>query len=602
MSEKAPFLEIKGLTVSYIEDDSIPLPVLKDISFSVNEGEYVAILGHNGSGKSTLAKMINLVDDNVSASGSIIVDGVDVMSPDLTDAQLLDLRRNVGMVFQNPDNQLVATVVEEDVAFGPENLGIPNPELRERVDNALATVGMSQYAHHEPHRLSGGQKQRVAIAGIIAMMPRCMIFDEATAMLDPVGRREVVNTLEMLNRDKGITVLTITHYMDEAARADRVIVLDDGRIILDGKPEEVFAHEKELRLAGLELPQCTSLCRKLSEKLKEQKGVEPTGKFNNIDQCADAILSLADKLETDCAQQLSDSLPRGKEYVKSDDEILRLENVYYTYSKGTPYEMRALDNVSIGIKRGGITGIIGHTGSGKSTFVQLLNGLNRPDCGKVLLSGNDIWEKPKEIGKVRFAVGLVMQYPEYQLFEETVAADIAFGPKNMKLDESEISLRVAEAVEFVGLDKELLDKSPFDLSGGQKRRVAIAGIMAMRPDVLVLDEPAAGLDPRGRREIFRGIREYNRKTGSSVIIVSHSMEDMAEYCDDVIVMAHSQVLLAGDRDYIFSRAEELESVGLDIPRITKLMGKLCDGGLKVNRGLYTVDAAVEELSRIFKLN
>ena len=601
MSKDAPFLEIKGLTVSYIEDDSLPLPALKDISFSVREGEYVAILGHNGSGKSTLAKMITLVDDNVNASGSIIVNGVDVMSPELTDEQLLDLRRNVGMVFQNPDNQLVATVVEEDVAFGPENLGIPNPELRRRVDNALATVGMSEYARHEPHRLSGGQKQRVAIAGIIAMMPRCMIFDEATAMLDPVGRREVVNTLEMLNRDKGITVLTITHYMDEAARADRVIVLDEGEILLDGTPDEVFSHERELRLAGLELPQCTALCRRFSERARDKKGIEFKGNFNNISTCADSILDFARTAEVE-GESADIAVSRGREYAQSEDEILRLENVSYTYSKGTPYEMHALDDVSIGIKKGAVTGIIGHTGSGKSTFVQLLNGLNRPESGRVLLSGKDIWERPKEIGKVRFSVGLVMQYPEYQLFEETVAADIAFGPKNMKIKEGEISLRVAEAIKFVGLDKDLLDKSPFDLSGGQKRRVAIAGIMAMRPDVLVLDEPAAGLDPRGRREIFGGIREYNKKTGCSVIIVSHSMEDMAEYCDDVIVMAHSKVLMAGDRDYVFSRAQELEEVGLDIPRITRLMGKLADGGLPVNRGLYTVESAVEELERIFKLN
>ena len=601
MSKGTPFLEIKGLTVSYLEDEALPLPVLKNVSFSVREGEYVAILGHNGSGKSTLAKMITLVDDNVSAEGSIIVDGVDVMSPDLTDEQLLNLRRNVGMVFQNPDNQLVATVVEEDVAFGPENLGIPNPELRERVDNALATVGMSEYAKHEPHRLSGGQKQRVAIAGIIAMMPRCMIFDEATAMLDPVGRREVVDTIEMLNRDKGITVLTITHYMDEAARADRVIVLDEGEILLDGTPAEVFSHERELKLAGLELPQCTALCRRFSERLKEKNGTEFAGNFNNIDTCAESILNLSNTVKPDCSS-VDTAVSRGRKYEMGDDEILRLENVRYTYSKGTPYEMRALDDVSIGIKKGAITGIIGHTGSGKSTFVQLLNGLNRPESGRVLLSGKDIWEKPKEIGKVRFSVGLVMQYPEYQLFEETVAADIAFGPKNMKLDEKEIALRVEEAMEFAGLDKELREKSPFDLSGGQKRRVAIAGIMAMRPDVLVLDEPAAGLDPRGRREIFGGIREYNEKTGCSVIIVSHSMEDMAEYCDDVIVMAHSKVLMAGDRDYVFSRAHELEEVGLDVPRITRLMGKLADGGLRVNRGLYTVESAVEELVRIFKLN
>ncbi|MBQ9780738.1 MAG: energy-coupling factor transporter ATPase [Clostridia bacterium] len=280
-----PLIDIKHLSYAYREENDRPISVLKDISLSIEKGEYVVILGHNGSGKSTLAKLMNMVvDDYEFAEGEIIVDGINILSEDITDEDVLNLRKTVGMVFQNPDNQLVATIVEEDVAFGPENLGVPNPELRERVDNALATVGMSEYAHHEPHRLSGGQKQRVAIAGIIAMMPRVMIFDESTAMLDPIGRREVVETLEMLNREKGITVLSITHYMDEAARADRVIVLDDGKVLLDGTPTEVFSHGDKLRAAGLELPQCTSLCYELMAA-----GLELEGPFNTPEQCAEAL-------------------------------------------------------------------------------------------------------------------------------------------------------------------------------------------------------------------------------------------------------------------------------------------------------------------------
>ena len=278
---------------------------------------------------------------------------------------------------------------------------------------------------------------------------------------------------------------------------------------------------------------------------------------------------------------------------------IRLENITYRYGKGTPFEIRALDNVSVDIHGGKITGLIGHTGSGKSTLVQLLNGLTRPECGRVLLDGQDIWEKPRDIGNVRFRVGLVMQYPEYQLFEETVYADIAFGPRNMKLSEEEIKERVYESAAFAGVDESLMDKSPFDLSGGQKRRVAIAGIMAMRPEVLVLDEPAAGLDPRGRHTIFQGLRDYNSRTGCTVIIVSHSMEDMAQYCDDVIVMARSRVLMAGDRDHIFSRAEELEAVGLDIPQITKLALLLRQGGMPVPAGLYTGEAAEAALLELF---
>ena len=284
---------------------------------------------------------------------------------------------------------------------------------------------------------------------------------------------------------------------------------------------------------------------------------------------------------------------------RADQPKLRLENINYYYGKGSPFEVKALDGISLDIHAGKLTGIIGHTGSGKSTLVQLLNGLARPGEGRVLLDGEDIWARPKEIGKIRYRVGLVMQYPEYQLFEETVFADIAYGPRNMGLSEAEIKERVHKAAAFAGVNTDLLEKSPFDLSGGQKRRVAIAGIMAMEPEVLVLDEPAAGLDPQGRHTIFRGIREYNRTTGCTVLIVSHSMEDMAQYCDDVVVMAHAKVLMAGDRDYVFSRADELEAVGLDIPQVTKLCQLLRRGGMPMPAGLYTVDAAQETLVRLF---
>lgn len=283
------------------------------------------------------------------------------------------------------------------------------------------------------------------------------------------------------------------------------------------------------------------------------------------------------------------------------DVMLRLEHITYRYSAGTPFEVKALDDVTLDIRRGRITGLIGHTGSGKSTLVQLLNGLTRPEAGRVLLDGQDIWQDPKQIGKVRFRVGLVMQYPEYQLFEETVRADIAFGPRNMRLSGEEIAERVDEAAAFAGVDPSLMDKSPFDLSGGQKRRVAIAGIMAMRPEVLVLDEPAAGLDPQGRRDIFGGIRAYNRKTGSTVVIVSHSMEDMAQYCDDVAVMAHARLLMTGTRDEVFARADELEAVGLDIPVITKLSALLRQGGMPLDPGLYTLEAAEAALAQVFGL-
>ena len=279
------YIKIRNLNFSYKDDEGNPENVLRDLSLDIEKGEYVAVLGHNGSGKSTLAKLLNLViDDYDYFEGSIEIDGMEISSPDMTEDDVYELRKKVGMVFQNPDNQIVATIVEEDVAFGPENLGLPRDEIRHRVDESLAIVGMTEYSRHEPHRLSGGQKQRIAIAGIIAMRPDCIIFDESTAMLDPMGRREVVNTMERLNREEGKTIITITHYMDEAVRADRVIVMNDGKIILDGKPSEIFAQADKIRECGLDLPQCSDLLIKLRER-----GIKLDGEINTPEQCAETI-------------------------------------------------------------------------------------------------------------------------------------------------------------------------------------------------------------------------------------------------------------------------------------------------------------------------
>lgn len=272
---------------------------------------------------------------------------------------------------------------------------------------------------------------------------------------------------------------------------------------------------------------------------------------------------------------------------------IELENVSYVYGAGSPFESVALRNINLKIESGKITGIIGHTGSGKSTLVRLFNGLERPTFGKVLLDGSDIWEKPKEIGKIRFKVGLVMQYPEYQLFEETVSADIAFGPKNMGIESEEIDRRILHYSELVGLDRNVLEKSPFELSGGQKRRVAIAGIMAMKPEVLVLDEPAAGLDPEGRRNIFDAIEEYRRTESATVIIVSHSMEDMAERCDNIAVLNQSNLIAAGDVASVFSQPDILLQAGLDVPEVTRISMILRDGGINIDRPIYTVSQAVD---------
>ena len=277
-----PFIKVENLSYAYEDEGPDSSPVLRGLTLSIEKGEFVAVLGHNGSGKSTLAKLLNMI--LYPTDGKIYVDGKDITDENLTDEDILELRKTIGMVFQNPDNQLVATVVEDDVAFGPENLGVPSAEIRERVDKVLASVGMTEYAKHEPHRLSGGQKQRIAIAGVLAMLPECIIFDESTAMLDPLGRKEVMSTIEKLNRESGITVIMITHYMDEAARADRIVVLDDGRLILDGTPEYVFENEEKLLECGLAIPQCTELVHRL-----RRAGIKLDGDCVTLEDCAALI-------------------------------------------------------------------------------------------------------------------------------------------------------------------------------------------------------------------------------------------------------------------------------------------------------------------------
>ena len=564
----------------------VPPPALDDLSLDIERGSFVAVLGHNGCGKSTFAKHCNAIC--TPSSGTVLVCGIDTRDEE----RLFDIRRRVGMVFQNPDNQLVATVVEDDVAFALENLGVPQPEMRQRVDEVLKSVGMYDRRASSPHQLSGGQKQRVAIAGVLAMRPDCIVLDEPTAMLDPRGRSEVIRTVKRLNREFGTTVILITHFMDEAVQADRVIVMEGGKVLTQGTPREVFTQVRLLRDAGLDVPQATRLCQSLAEK-----GLSIRTDALTADEAVEAIAAALPKPERTAAPSVETKTKPAEPSAEGDGRTpaIRLENVTFLYNRGLPQEHAAIRDVSLDIRPGELVGIIGHTGSGKSTLIQHLNGLLRPDKGRILLDGEDIWEKPKEIRKVRFKVGLVFQYPEYQLFGETVYKDIAFGPQNMGLSGKELDERVREAAHFVELKPETLEKSPFDLSGGQKRRCAIAGVIAMNPEVLILDEPTAGLDPRGRERILGQIVRYHEEVGNTVLLVSHNMEDIARYADRVLVMNQSQVYMFDTVREVFSRADELVSVGLNIPQVTQVALGLRARGFDLPTDLLTVHGTVDAI-------
>jgi energy-coupling factor transport system ATP-binding protein len=581
-------LDVQNISFDYISYDengneTERSRVLNGVSLSVPEGQFLAVLGHNGCGKSTLAKHFNAI--LTPTEGKVFVDGIDTANED----RIFDIRQTVGMVFQNPDNQLVATIVEEDVAFAPENLGVPPEEIRQRVDDALKQVDMYEFREHAPHQLSGGQKQRVAIAGIIAMQPRCIVMDEPTAMLDPKGRREVMKTIKYLNKEKGITVVLITHYMDEAAQADRVVVMDKGKIIMDNVPKKIFSRTDELRAVGLDVPQVTELCYML-----RKGGVDISAEIISEQECAQAVYDIPKK----GAIVLPKTSERHTEEPQTDG-MVQIKNLTYKYSVGTPFEKTAVDNVSLSVAKGEFVGIIGHTGSGKSTLIQHLNGLIKPTSGEILIDGVNIWDKNVNIRDIRFKVGIVFQYSEHQLFEETVAKDIAYGPTNMGLSEEEIKNRVHSAAESMDI-VHLLERSPFELSGGQQRRVALAGVLAMDPEVLILDEPAAGLDPKGRDKILSQIQKYHRTSGKTILLVSHSMEDIVKYASKVLVMNKGKLFCYDDTDKVFERTDELAKIGLDVPQITRMSHILKEMGINIGNDVYTTERAAERLLSLIK--
>lgn len=556
-----------------------------EVNLDIEPGQFIAILGHNGSGKSTLAKHMNAI--LVPSGGTMWVDGKDTKEEE----NLWDVRQTAGMVFQNPDNQIIGTVVEEDVGFGPENLGVPTEEIWQRVEKSLSAVGMIEYRHHSPNKLSGGQKQRVAIAGVVAMCPKCIVLDEPTAMLDPNGRKEVLRTVEELRKREHVTVILITHYMEEVIGADRVIVMDQGHVVMDGTTREIFSQVELLKKYRLDVPQVTMLAHGL-----KQRGLDIKEGILTTNELIEALEKAGDWRQNQKKTYVGHAETVVKKE-KKENPILKLEHIEYVYSSGTAYEKRALKDINLDIYEGEFVGVIGHTGSGKSTMIQHLNGLMKATSGALYYNGENIYDEKYNLRQLRNNVGLVFQYPEHQLFEIDVLTDVCFGPKNQGLAEEECKKRAIEALELVGLSEKYYDTSPFDLSGGQKRRVAIAGVLAMRPKVLVLDEPTAGLDPKGRDEILDQIAYLQKERNLTVILVSHSMEDIAKYVDRIVVMNKGRKMYDGEPKEVFAHYKELEKVGLAAPQVTYIMHALSEKGMHVNTEVTTIEEAVDEIMK-----
>jgi len=578
-------IEITDLHYTYDGASSCDIEALRGISCTVDQGEFVAIVGANGSGKTTLARHLNGL--LVPTSGSVRIGGLNTRES----AALPRIRSLVSMVFQRPEDQIVATTIEDDVAFGPENLGLPRDEIISRVQWALESVGLWSIRQHPPSMLSVGQQQRVAIAGALAMRPGCLVLDEASAMLNPQGRRELIALLERLHADD-TTIILITHWMNEAMQAKRLIVLDTGRIAFDGAPRDFFADSSLVTSLGLGHPPLMELGIRLRD-------LWPNFPVNLMtsEEMVKALLPLLCQAEPHMGGALvGDTSGLGPRLAGPSE--LEVQNLCYTYLPGTPLAAVALDGVDLRVERYGVMGLIGPTGSGKSTLLQHGAALLQPDSGNVLLRGRNVHDPEFDRRELRGQVGLLFQRSEEQLFEAYVGDDVAFGPRQFGHDRLEIRERVLWAMDIVGLPfEEFKDRFTQGLSGGERRKAALAGVLAIRPDLLLLDEPTAGLDPQARRGILQLFRELTEREGMTLVVATHSMDDVAELANQVGVLDGGRVVGNGPPRDVFSMPGFLAEHGLEAPAVTTLMQQLRSRGAAVPGNVLDVRGALAVLDR-----
>lgn len=569
-------------------DESRLFTALDHISFEVGDGEFVALLGANGCGKSTMARHMNalLLPDE----GSVTVDGMDTTDTENTNK----IRRKVGMVFQDPDNQIIGTSVEEDVAFGPENRALPAESIRRSVADSLKAVGLFSERKSSPVHLSGGQKQRVAVAGVLASDNSCIVLDEPTAMLDPKSRREFMETLEKL-RSMGKTIILITHHTDEVTGADRIVGMKDGHVVAQSEPAGFFGNKALIRDIKMDVPATVEIGDDLSSA-----GLIPEGVYLSPETLCQAVIETWKK--KGCPRpEYSGNAPRNTVLGENPrPPLIQLQNVSFSYEKGTAREKSVLNNISLEIRRGEFAALVGSSGSGKTTLVKLLNGLLKASSGHIFYEGEDIYGKRYQLRSLRKKVGMIFQNPEQQLFCKTVLSDVEFGPLHMGMSREEAEEAARRALELVGIPEDKFQVNPLDLSGGQKKRAAIAGVLAMGPSVLIMDEPAAGLDPESRNQIFQLIKRIRQEENTTVILISHDMDEVARWADRVMVLHQGTIEADGKPEEIFQEEKSLEDAGVDLPQPGELMKRLKEKGFPAGRLEITREAAAQAIAAVLK--
>jgi energy-coupling factor transport system ATP-binding protein len=553
----ALLIEVNQVSYSHPVPGGPPHPALREISFQVNAGEHIAIVGANGSGKTTLARHLNalLVPD----SGTVRIMGLDTKER----SNHLKIHQSVGMVFQSPQEQMIATSIEEDVAFGPENLGLSTPEIQQRVRHSLEQVGMWDERERSPQHLSAGQMQRVGLAGILAMQPACVIFDESTAMLDPFGREDVLRNIETL-KQSGITVIMITHFMEEASLADRIIGLHQGRLRFDGSPEDLFTDDELVRSMNLDKPRVLWFAQQLTPWIPTIKSPLNVEQFKK-------------QIEPRSSTQLFKPLADLHFFRNKQENLVIGKDISFTYLQNTPLAHQALEDINFSVRQGSVHGLIGATGSGKSTLLQHLNGLYIPQTGTLKVGPFEV-NQETDLLQLRRYTGIVFQNPNYQLFEQYVGDEIAYGLKVLGITGTELRERVKLAMSQVSLDfDEFKDRMTFALSGGEKRKVALASTLVLNPSLLLLDEPTAGLDPIARREILgQMVRVHNE--GKTLVVSSHQLEDLALLTDHVTLLSKGRVVCNQETDKLLSNHELLHQYQMIAPIAAQMASVLHEKG------------------------
>lgn len=590
-------IKIRNLAFEYFDRDregnlTEMIHAIREVSFDAQKGEFIAIAGKNGSGKSTFARILNRL--LVPIEGTVDICGYDAMDEN----NILEIRKRVGMVFQNPDEQLIGSIIAEDVAFGAENIGMPQKKLWDSVLSALEQVGLvvenvtreekMKAAHRKINSLSGGEKQKVAIAGVLAMKPSCIVFDEATSMLDPISRRNILQRMKDLNEETGITIIWITHLMEELLVADTIYIMENGKIVHKGKRETLFQNRELLEKHGLAMPAIMEVRNRLLAD-----GFLRDRNIFSVDQ-----LVLRLKKEHPRAFLLDTKLPNAGETVTKINprSAIIFHDVDFSYGK-----QKVLSNIDFSISKGEYLGIVGPSGAGKTTLVQLIPGLLRATKGNVYVDGRDVADKTTDLKMLRSKIGFVFQYPEQQLFSKNVYEDVVFGPRNIGVSEIEAEKRAYEAIELVGLSQDIYDLPFTKLSGGQKRRVALAGVLAMKPEYLILDEPTAGLDPEGRREMLTILQALHKEAGITIVVVSHDAEAMAMYADRVVYMEDGAVKAIGKPEQVYYKMWESSGEICCLPGMTQTLVSLRAAGMPVKCVLTDFEAGINEMEQALQM-